>query len=164
MTTRIRRTKAELDPALLEKVLAVIAVGAGRSCAAAQAGISEETLRQYEMSGRAAWEKREAGDEELDAREILFAQFYEKLLKADTNTRAYMLGLITKAANGDWRAGAWLLEKLYPKDFSDRLRLEGEMEIEVKGDLDLSRLSLEELRELKRLRAKMTAPEDEDDG
>lgn len=118
------KTKAETDQTLLPRLLAVIAVGAGRNAAAAQAGISAETLRRYEKLGAEAVAKREA-DEQLTERDLFWADFHDQLLKAETSVKVYALGLIKRAAAGDpeskragdWRAAAWLLERLYPREF-----------------------------------------------
>ncbi len=153
-----RRSKAEIDPSILEKVLAVIAVGAGRGVASAQAGISRDTLRMYEHWGRDAWAKREAGEEKLTPREVLFAAFFERLKKAETSTETYMLGLLQKAASGDWKAGAWLLEKLHPKRYGARVELEHSGSIEKR---DLSNLTVEELFQLRDLTKKIEGDPDE---
>lgn len=152
-----RRTRAEIDPQILEVVLTVISVGAGHKIAAAQAGIAEKTLKTYITWARDAWECRELDKLPDEPRELerieFFADFYVRLRKAETNLQAYMLGIISKAAHGDWRAGAWLLEKLYPSQFGHRVELRAEHHVEA--TVDLSALSVEELRTLKRLRAKI---------
>ncbi len=162
-----RRTKAELDPKILEKVLTIVAVGAGRNVAAAQAGISDETLRVYVLWGKAAWAKREAAMDggkavKLSKRDTFFADFYGRLVKAESTTQAYMLGLIQKAAHGDWRAGAWLLEKLHRREFGTHVELALEHSGSVETTHDLSRLTSEELMLLRELRRKIT--EGDDDG
>jgi len=161
-----KRTKAEIDPSILETALSVLAVGASRQVAAAQAGISKVTLWSYENRGREAWEKREAGIEagvevELSESEAFFAEFYARVRKAESTTQAYMLGLIQKAANGDWRAGAWVLEKLYPAEFGKRLEVHAEHSGTVSASVDLSKLSEDELFELRKLRRKIS-PDAED--
>lgn len=172
MTERERRTKAELDPELLGKVLAVVAVGAGRKAAAQQAGISEDTLRSYERIGAAAWERREKAlleDEEIElsSREALFADFFEKLQRAESNNRVYLLDLVKRAAGtpgkdgapatpGDWRAGAWLLERLYPADFGQKVDVNAKHSGELTQRVDLSKLSEEELFYLRKIQKKLT--------
>jgi len=158
---RKRRTKAELDPGILEKVLTVIAVGAGRKAAAQQAGISEETLRAYERMGRDAWGRREAAllegvDPELDPRDRLFADFFERLQKAESKTKVYLLGVLQKASGGDWRAGAWLLERLYPGDYGPRVDVNAKHSGELTQRLDLSKLSDDDLWRLRQIQKKLS--------
>ena len=140
---RKRRTKAELDPAIFEIVIAVVRVGAGQEAACREAGISNETLRQYVQRG-------ETGEEP-------FAEFVIALRKAHGNSKVYLLGLLQEAAVGDWRAAAWLLEKLYPHDFGALVKLNINAQIDAKLEprFDLSKLSMSELHELKRIRQKM---------
>lgn len=135
---RKRRTKAELDPILLDKLVAIISLGITKKDACASVGIHRDTLHQWERWG-------EAGKEP-------FAEWLPKLRAAQVETKVYMLGLMQKAASGDWRAGAWLLEKLYPKEYGRLLQIEAEVE---NVGFDLSGLSDRDLRDLKRLRALM---------
>ncbi len=144
-----RRTKAELDPQIFETLLAVVAVGAGQDAAAAQAGISGERLRIYVQMGREAWGRREEGEVPSTpkdvARDELFADFYTRFQKAKATPETYMLGLISKAAHGDWKAGAWLLERLYPARFAKRFDVGLEHSGTVTQAHDLSRRSDAEL-------------------
>lgn len=159
-----KRTKAELDPTILDKVVAVLSVGAGRQAASAQAGISDETLRFYEQLGMKAWSKLERAfaedsDVVLTDREVLFADFHDRVRKADTNIKTYMLEVIQKAAGtkdkpGDWKAGAWLVEKLYPLEFGSRMKIQAEVSGSVATRPDLTRLTSKELWQFKQLLAK----------
>lgn len=157
-----RRTKAELDPTILEKVVTVLKLGAGRTVAAEQAGISDETLRQYIRIGAAAWRKREDALLEgrvadLSAREVLFADFYDRTRAAESHVKTYALGLIQKAGSGDWKAAAWLLERLYPETFGRRVDVKAEHSGTIRGaPADLSKLSDDELWELRRIQRKLS--------
>ena len=154
-----RRSKAELDPSILTRILDVISVGAGKKAAAAQVSISEETLRCYEKWGADAVAVREAalerGEEPvLNERERLFADFHDGMEAAQSHTRVYMLGLIQKAAKLDWRAGAFLLEKICPEDFGPRAEIKHSGEVTSKI-IDYSKLTESELFQLRALRAKL---------
>lgn len=167
-TSSSKRTKAEIDPTLLPRILAVLGVGAGRKAACEQVGIAVETLRDYERIGKAACEKREAAvlaEEEvtLDAREMLFARFYDDLRSAESNTKVYLLGLLQRAAKADWKSGAWLLERLYPSEFGKRseVDLRAELSGRVSHDVDLSKLDEDELWVLRGLTDKAVRGETE---
>lgn len=105
----------EKDPAVGRVILAVIAMGGGKSAACAQAGIDRSTLR--------AWEKRgEQGKEP-------YASFVTDLRKAEHADKVTYLSAVNGAAKkGDWRAASWALEKRYPGEFGNRV------DIHVQGD------------------------------
>ena len=146
-----RRTKAELDPSILGKIIAIVSVGAGKDVAAAQAGVSSEALYQYVDLGRSAHERiAETPDEPWSERERVFGEFYSRFQKAETHQKAYMLGIITKASAGDWRAGAWILEKLYPSEYGSRVKIEADVQVKATPP-DLSKLSVEQLRALREI-------------
>jgi hypothetical protein len=157
-TSRKRRTKAELDPALVEKLLVAIKAGAGKRSAAAHCGISERTIHTYEALGRKALTKPEADRTERDQ---LFADFVLRLDEAQEDLRITMLQTLQKAAGKDWRAGAWLLEKVFPKDYGNRVEvgLEHSGQVEVKRDL--SKLTVEELFQLRELTKKIEGGDDD---
>lgn len=169
MGERKRRTKAELDPELLPTVLTVVKLGAGREAAAAQAGISAETLRSYERIGAEAWRRREEAlleerEPDLSKRDAMFAQFFEDLRKAESGTKSYLLGQIQKASSGDWRAGAWLLEKMYPREFGPKVDVNARLSGSVStGPQDLSKLSDEELWQLRSIQKKLSEGKKNDD-
>lgn len=139
-----RRTKAELDPALLDKIVTLISVGVSKTDAAQACGIRRQTIRNYELRGA-------AGEEP-------FATWIVELSKAQMNTKVYVLTLLQKAAKNDWKAGAWLLEKLHPKEFGKRVELEHSGKVEQKHDL--SKLTREELMTLRNLKKKITTKGD----
>ena len=151
-----KRTRAEIDPTILKTVLDVLSLGVGKRDAAITAGISHETLYTYLERGKAAWEKDE---DERTERDQFWADFYIKVEQAQTKPKVYLLGMLQKAAHGDWKAGAWLLEKLFPKEFSPKLDISANVESKHVVTHDLAKLSGEELLQLKALRDKMDAPE-----
>ena len=154
-----KRNYLELDETIAPVVLAVVRVGAGKRAAAAQAGVHRETVRRWEREGRAALARAHAG-EELSERDQRLARFAIDLEAAKENPRVYLLGLIRKAARGDWRAGAWLLERMFPDEFGPHVLLRKMTEKPEGPRVDLSKLSTSELMELRRLRAKASVPED----
>ena len=160
-----KRTKAEVDPTILPKVLAVLGVGAGRKAASAQAGIRSETLRQYESIGEKAWTKREAAileEREIDLsdRETLFADFYQELREAETGVEVYLLGQMNKAAKKDWKAADKLLEKLYPKKYGRHIDINARVSGDFTTTVDLSKLSADDLWKLKEIREKAAVEEE----
>ncbi len=157
-STRTRRTKAELDPELVGKLIAALKVGAGKKAAARACGIAEKTIHTYEGIGRAALEKPE---EDRTEREALMADFVRQLDAAQEDLRIHLLTELKRQAKGDWRAGAWLLEKVFPKEYGKRVELDHSGGVDVNVRKDLSKLTVEELFQLRDLTKKI---EGEDDG
>lgn len=114
-----------------DKICAIIAVGAGKTTACAEVGISRQTLDVWLERG-----------EKADEDDPVFLEFYTAFTKAKERDKLTYLNSINKAAKkGDWRAAAWGLEKRYPKEFGARM----EIEATVRTEPDLSQLSPEEL-------------------
>ncbi len=83
-----------------------LTMGSTRELACQAAGISHETLRQWLMRGTA----EKSG---------IYAAFVADLSRAEGQRVTTWLTLIENAAaDGDWRAAAWKLERLYPHLFS----------------------------------------------
>lgn len=159
--TRKKKTKLEMKPGIAVRLLEVLETGAGRVASAAEAGITDDTIRHWEQRGFEAWTKR-LRDETLNDRERTFADFYEQLRRAEAKPKTHMLGLIHKAAEGDWHAAAWLLEKLFPKEFGKAIDIRAKVEGEVTAKHDLSRLSLKQLKALKAIQQTLTEGNDDD--
>lgn len=154
--TRNRRTKASIDPKIFATLVAVVRVGAGKKEAAAQAGIAESTIHSYLERGRAALKIEPSKRTE---EESAFADFQADIAKAENHVRVYCLGMIQKAVAGDWKAGAWLLEKLYPSLYGRHVvSLEHSGSIDTKRDF--SKLTTEELFALQKLASKIEGDDD----
>ena len=83
-----------------------------------------------------------------------FASWLPDFEIARDGPRFYCLDLICQAGARNWRAAAWLLEKLYPHEFGALLGTPAPVKAGRK-DYDLSKLTTEELWELRRLQEKM---------
>ena len=77
-----------------------IGVGATRKLACLYAGIDIGTLEN--------WEKR-------------YSVFSERLKKAEGRASIGWLAKIEKAANEEWQAAAWKLERRYPQDYGRKV-------------------------------------------
>jgi transposase len=84
-------------PETAKKITDAIRVGATFRLACAYAGVSEDTF--------ARWRER-------------YADFADMLREAEGQGAVGWLAKIEKAANdGDWKAGAWKLERRYPQEY-----------------------------------------------
>ena len=103
-----RHTK--LTPKLQEQVVGYLRAGAYVETAAAAAGISKETLY--------SWLRRGAADE------VPFAAFAEAVEEAQALAEMRDLALIGKAAETEWTAAAWRLERKFPSRYGRRQAVE----------------------------------------
>lgn len=87
----------KLTPDLHARIVSYVRAGNFRSTAAAAAGISPVTLRD--------WLRRGARGEQP------FQQFREDVDQAEAQAEARDAALISKAAEHDWKAAAWRLER-----------------------------------------------------
>jgi hypothetical protein len=94
-----------------QKILGALRAGVYPSTAAEYAGISYETFRTWMRKGEA---DRAA---ELDTEVAVFSALVGQVI-ATTEVRA--IGLIQKAAFGDWRAAAWWAEHALPQKYGRR--------------------------------------------
>ena len=103
-----------------EAIALAVSAGASYRAAAQSAGVAESTLHSWLARGRAEQgaTKRAPGEQSY----VLFVDAVEEAAaRAEVRTAA----LIAKAAETDWRAAAWLLERRDPETFGPpRQRLE----------------------------------------
>lgn len=123
----------KLTPALSDKIIGYLRAGAYIETAAAAAGISKQTLYN--------WLRRAADEDESDPR---FAAFAAAVEESQALAEVRDIALIGKAAETQWQAAAWRLERKSPERWGrkDRVDLGGAVEHkhEVNGDELLSRL------------------------
>jgi hypothetical protein len=124
---------SKLAPDVLATILAHVRRVGFTKHAARAAGIGQSTFHDWMRRGRA-----EAAGEYRD--------FYEAVTAARAQAAQTLLGHVAGAE--DWRAAAWLLERLFPKDFALRQVLEhigkdgGAIQHEHKHDVDVDALYL----------------------
>ena len=101
----------KLTPEVHDKIIQALTLGNYRQDAAAFARVGAATLRRW--LARGAREK-----------EGKYARLYEAVTESEARAKITMMGCITKAArDGDWRAGAWYLQRKYPHQFSEQCQL-----------------------------------------
>ena len=107
-----------------KKILWALRLGNYRSAAAQYAGISERTLCDWLYKGAEA----DSGDH---------ADFHNDVLEAEQAAEIRALGVIQQAANRDWKAAAWFLERKFPERYCVRAAvfLAKRLDIDDLGDL-----------------------------
>ncbi len=114
-----------LDPATANTVVAILERGLPICDACAAAGIGETTFHRWMKKGLAASKKKQRTREEEQ-----FWKFWSGVNSAKGRGKVQLLDVLQKAAtraeNPDWKAAAWMLERMYPMQFGRKyIRIEG---------------------------------------
>lgn len=126
--------KTKLTPERQAQIINAVRAGAYIETAAAAAGINKETLY--------AWLKR--GNQEPNG---IYAAFVEAMHEATAQAEIRdVLTLSKAAADGDWRAAAWRLERKFPKRWGtvNRTEISG-LDGKPIQTIDVTKLSDEQL-------------------
>ena len=131
-TPKIGRPSAMTEQVVADIVNA-LAAGATVRAAAGAAGISERTYHSWRERG-----EQEGADE-------AFLQFLQRTTRAREQGKVALVASIRRSANeGDWRAAAWLLERLEPEAWAAKHVLEhsgldgGPVPVDTPPELDIS--------------------------
>lgn len=133
---------SKLTPDIGERISKLIAAGVPIGTACQVEGITRKTLSN--------WRKRaEAGEQD-------FAAFWSQVEKALAKAEAAITMHVVKAAQHDWRAGAWWLERRSPKTYGNKQT--------VRVEKPLPELSEEELEAAIAQHGYVRAPDNGSDG
>jgi heptaprenylglyceryl phosphate synthase len=97
-----RETK--FDPDRAKSILADLATGNTRACAAGRAGVTDRTLRNWIARGKRGKKP--------------FVSFVSAVKKAERDAEAFAVRSIVAAGRKNWTAHAWWLERKFPEDWS----------------------------------------------
>lgn len=114
----------KLTPDLQEKICQAIRAGNYLETAAAYAGISKKTLHEWMRRGRRETERVEKaeGRARVRKKEAPFVEFLHSVEKALAEAEVRDVILIGKAAEVNWQAAAWRLERKFPDRWGRRER------------------------------------------
>lgn len=125
----------KLNKEIIKKIVDAIKAGNYLETASAYAGVSKVTL--YNWLKRGARAKRNS----------IYKEFLNAVEKAQAEAEVRDVLIIAKAAEKNWQASAWRLERKYPQRWGRReaINLEGELSVENKVKLDpkLERIAME---------------------
>lgn len=110
--------KPKLTHELETRLIALLGAGVPREVACAGVGIDSRTLRIWMTKAR----EGEPG----------FVEFADKVTEAQANAQASMLVQIRKAGSKDWKAIAWMLERV----FSERYGYKSQVKISVEAEME----------------------------
>jgi hypothetical protein len=134
-----KRTSLLLTDETHDRIIGALRLGNYVEHAATYAGISRATLYNWLKKGDAARQKREAG-EDLDETEQRYAHFSEEVDTARAAAIVRNVGIIQQAAQTNWQAAGWFLERTAPQHFGRQIRTElsgpnsGPIQVEVTRD------------------------------
>jgi hypothetical protein len=121
---------SKLDSEITNRVLAALESGVGIVRAAAHAGVAASTVHNWLQQGDA---DQQAGTESDRA------AFLDRVTRTRANVAVRLAAQLQRAGrenvDGDWRANAWLLERLAPDEFGQHQVVEhvGSVELEILG-------------------------------
>ena len=101
----------KLNAETKQRILTALQKGAAYEIAANYAGISYNTFRSWMMKGEEQ-EGQTDGDE--------FLEFFRDVKKVEAFAACKWLEKIDEAANAQWQAAAWKLERRYYKHYSNQ--------------------------------------------
>jgi hypothetical protein len=98
----------KLVPEVQARFLQALQTGVGIAPAAAFAGISVSTVYNWIERGE---------QEQAAGKTSKFVEFLEGTTRTRASVRVRLAGLIAGASGRDWRAAAWMLERIAPDEF-----------------------------------------------
>jgi hypothetical protein len=111
--------KLKLTKELTDEICKYISQGVSKRSSAEAAGISEVSFYSYFNRGE---KLLDAGKDEKN----VFVYFYKQVKKAETFFKLSHLKNIKNAAEEDWRASAWMLERCFPEEYGrNRVEITG---------------------------------------
>ncbi|MGV7002492.1 hypothetical protein ACWA2C_28040 [Priestia megaterium] len=158
-----------MTPKIKKTIIEAVERGNYVETAAALAGVSRSTLYDWMRRGaREADRLDKFPDEEVDPKEKPFLDFSDTLTRAMAVAEDKDIQNINKAAEEDWKASAWRLQRKHPDRWGQKETVDANLQhsgkdggpIETKSTFDLSKLSDEELALLGSIIAKNSSTED----
>jgi len=108
-----------------KRIVQAIRAGNYASTAFAWAGISETQYYTWLKRGREAIEQGKTTDH--------YAIFYQEVEEAKAAAEVHNVAVIQKAAEKQWQASAWMLERRHP----DRWGRNDKHRVEMKGEIEI---------------------------
>ncbi len=101
-----------LTKPLLKRICRILAEGNSIETSSAASGVSGRTFHNWMERG------------ERDGKGIYF-QFFQGVTRARAEAKISLTSKIVKAAPRDWKAAAWLLERMFPQEYGRSTREDG---------------------------------------
>ena len=105
----------KLTKELTEEVAKYLRAGNYIETTAALVGINRDSIYEWLKRGAAEQERLMKNPRaRLRKREEIFVEFSDTVKKAQAQSEAMLVGLVGKAAEKNWTAAAWRLERKFP--------------------------------------------------
>lgn len=115
---------SKINQPLIKAIAKDLALGVAVTTCAEGHGISYQTYLNWKSRGEDLAREREDGID-CGSDDLLFLEFFDEVKKADLEAQRRWLGQIDQAAaNGEWTAAAWRLERRFPNEFGKAARVE----------------------------------------
>jgi hypothetical protein len=143
------RTKC--DEKLIQDFCKVLEAGNFITAALDFVGISYKAYAEWLRRGQEEIDRQLEGKKPR-AKEAIFAEFVAQVQRAKASAEVRSVMIINKAAQEDWRAAAWYLERSQAETWGRKVKtVEHKGAVEIKEPaVDLSKLSEEALAELEK--------------
>lgn len=118
---------AEREVPLPDRICELVAVGNYLEDAAGACGVDEATVHRWAVIG-AEWMEAEQRSEEVPPERRAYRDFRASLAHARAEAIARRVRRIERAGADDWKADAWILERMHADRFGrqERIRVAGE--------------------------------------
>lgn len=130
-----------LTPEIQEQITTVIRNGNYIETAAAYAGIHKSTLYDWMKRGARERKRMEETGKRVLKKELPFLEFSDAIEKALAESEMLDVSTIGKAAEYDWKAAAWRLERKFPQKWGKKFQ-----QIDGNEEEKLLKLALMELQ------------------
>lgn len=140
---RASKTSAKplyLTQDLIKQISSLILAGAYVETACAAVGISKVIYYEWLKLGN---KRKNCSPEDRKHIDILYEQFTDAINKAVVQAELRDIVRIDKAAETTWAAAAWKLERKHPERWGRKVRIDGEVNQNIKQDV---KISIEEKR------------------
>jgi predicted DNA-binding protein YlxM (UPF0122 family) len=105
----------KLTKELIEEIAQYLRAGNYIETTAALVGINRDSIYEWLKRGNAEIERvSKSNRARIRKREEIFVEFTDTVKKAQAQAEAMLVGLIGQAAQKNWTAAAWRLERKYP--------------------------------------------------
>jgi len=105
----------KLTKELIEEIAQYLRAGNYIETTAALVGIHRDSIYEWLKRGNAEIERvSKSNRSRIRKKEEIFVEFTDTVKKAQAQAEAMLVGLIGQAAQKNWTAAAWRLERKYP--------------------------------------------------
>ena len=127
---------SKLTPETVKKLENALIAGSKVEAACIYAGISKGVYYQWKEKARA----------DMEAGKVTqYVEFLDSITRAMELSRPRLEMIVSKAAEQDWKAAAWMLERRHPKDYGRKEYVETRDKTGDPEEIDLKNMPDEEL-------------------